>query len=173
MLWHLIEYEERHIPQDWPKDITNGGTDVCWEWTDVNIPYYGIRPLLDAGLLAIVFRTNRSTNFALVGQQIIKEALNKRERVPEEPDGNNLIPQDLFSCIIGYEDVKEEIKKTLMDGKKNHYLMVGPPATAKALFLMELGRLYGTYQATGSRLTAAGLTDAFFNYQQSFSFWMR
>jgi len=42
---------------------------------------------------------------------------------------------------------------------------VGPPATAKSLFLMELGRLGATYSATGSRVTAAGLTDAFFNYQ--------
>ncbi len=30
---------------------------------------------------------------------------------------------------------------------------------------MELGRLSGTYPATGSRLSGAGLTDAFFNYQ--------
>ncbi|MFC1999728.1 AAA family ATPase [Chloroflexota bacterium] len=42
---------------------------------------------------------------------------------------------------------------------------MGPPATAKSLFLMELGRLRGVYPATGSRVSGAGLTDAFFNYQ--------
>lgn len=71
----------------------------------------------------------------------------------------------MFSCIIGYEDIKEEIKSTLIRGKKNHYLLVGPPATAKSLFLMELGRLGSTYMATGSRVTGAGLTDALFTYQ--------
>jgi Holliday junction DNA helicase RuvB len=75
------------------------------------------------------------------------------------------VPHDLFGCIVGYDDVKDEIKFTLTGGRKNHYLLIGPPATTKSLFLMELGRLRGTYPATGSRVTAAGLTDAFLVYQ--------
>ena len=150
LLLHLVEYEENHAPQDRARDITDGSADVCWEWTEVNIPYYRIRPLLDAGLVSIVFRTNRSTDYALVGRQIIKETLNTRKQVTEEPTGNIEIPADLFSCIIGYEDIKEEIRFTLTHGKKNHYLLVGPPATAKSLFLMELGRLRASYSATGS-----------------------
>ena len=155
------------LPKKCASDITGGSADVCWEWTEVNIPYYRIHPLLDAGLVAIVFRTNRSTNYALVGRQIINEALDKgkRERAQKELAANIEIPADLFSCIIGYEDIKDEIRFTLTHGKRNHYLLVGPPATAKSLFLMELGRLGATYSATGSRVTAAGLTDAFFNYQ--------
>ncbi len=141
LLRHLVEYEESRAPQDWARDISDGSADVCWEWTEVNIPYYRIRPLLDAGLVAIVFRTNRATNYALVGRQIIKEALGKRERITEEHIASIEIPADLFSCIIGYEDIKEEIKFTLTRGKKNHYLLIGPPATAKSLFLMER-RLY-------------------------------
>jgi len=43
--------------------------------------------------------------------------------------------------------------------------MVGPPATAKSLFLMELARISGTYQATGSTVTGPGLTDALLTYQ--------
>ncbi len=43
--------------------------------------------------------------------------------------------------------------------------MIGPPATAKSLFLMELGRLKGSYLATGSRVSGAGLSDAFFTFQ--------
>ena len=165
LLRHLVEYEESRTPQDRARDISDGSADVCWEWTEVNIPYYRIRQLLDAGLVTVVFRTNRSTNYALVGRRIIKEALNTEEQTTEEHTETVEIPADLFSCIIGYEDIKEEIKFTLTHGKKNHYLLVGPPATAKSLFLMELGRLRATYSATGSRVTAAGLTDAFFNYK--------
>ncbi len=43
--------------------------------------------------------------------------------------------------------------------------MIGPPATAKSLFLMELGRLSGAYPATGSTVTGPGLTDALLTYQ--------
>jgi Holliday junction DNA helicase RuvB len=75
------------------------------------------------------------------------------------------IPDSLFECIIGYDDLKDEIKFTLREESKNHYLFVGPPATAKSLFLMEIGRLSGSYPAAGSRVSGAGLTDVFFNYQ--------
>ena len=43
--------------------------------------------------------------------------------------------------------------------------MIGPPATAKSLFLMELARLSGAYPATGSTITGPGLTDALLTYQ--------
>ena len=43
--------------------------------------------------------------------------------------------------------------------------MIGPPATAKSLFLMEVGRLSGAYPATGSTVTGPGLTDALLTYQ--------
>lgn len=32
------------------------------------------------------------------------------------------LPDDLFACIIGYDDVKDEIKFTLGEGKGSHYL---------------------------------------------------
>jgi len=70
-----------------------------------------------------------------------------------------------FAYIIGYDDVKEEVKFTLREGRRSHYLMIGPPATAKSLFLMELGKLGGAYPATGSTVTGPGLTDALLTYQ--------
>ena len=87
--------------------------------------------------------------------------------MPHANPGNHELglPDDLFACIINYDDVKDEIRFTLREGKRNHYIMVGPPATAKSLFLMELARLSGTYQATGSTVTGPGLTDALLTYQ--------
>jgi Holliday junction DNA helicase RuvB len=93
------------------------------------------------------------------------EGLGRKEEIAQAPSANPDIPDDLFGCIIGYEDVKNEMRFTLKEGKKSHCLLIGPPATAKSLFLLELGRLSGTYQATGSRVSGAGLTDALFNYQ--------
>ena len=62
ILRYLIEYEESHAPQDWARDVSGGSADVVWEWSHVNLPYYRISRLLGAGLVAIVFQTNRSTN---------------------------------------------------------------------------------------------------------------
>jgi Holliday junction DNA helicase RuvB len=165
LIRYLIEYEEKHAPNDWSKDVSGQSTDISWEWTDVGIPATRIRPLLNAGLASIVFSTNSSTCYSLVGRAVIKEALGKREELSMAPAGRLGIPDSLFECIIGYDDLKDEIKFTLREGRKSHYLLVGPPATAKSLFLMELGSLGGTYPATGSRVSGAGLTDTFFNYQ--------
>jgi hypothetical protein len=165
LLRYLIEYEEKHSPSDWSKDVSGQSTDVCWEWTDVGIPATRIRPLLNAGLVSIVFSTNSSTFYSLIGRTVIKEALGKREELTLALDGQLDITDNLFECIIGYDDLKDEIKFTLREGRKSHYLLIGPPATAKSLFLMDLGHLNNTYPATGSRVSGAGLTDAFFNYR--------
>lgn len=165
LLRYLIEYEEKCAPHDWSKDVSGQSTDVTWEWTDVQIPVTKIRSLLNAGLVSIVFSTNSSTYYSLIGRAVIKEALGRREEHRITPATKPVIPDNLFDCIIGYNDVKDEIKFTLREGRKSHYLLIGPPATAKSLFLMELGGISGTYQATGSRVSGAGLTDAFFNYE--------
>jgi len=165
LLRYLIEYEEKHAPHDWSKDVSGQSTDVSWEWTDVGIPAVRIRPLLNAGLVSIVFSTNSSTYYSLVGRTVVKEALGRREELAVAPIAELDIPSNLFECIIGYNDLKDEIKFTLRERRKSHFLMIGPPATAKSLFLMDLGHLSGTYPATGSRVSGAGLTDAFFNYQ--------
>lgn len=167
LLRYLIDWEE-HATEErrlWSKQTSGDSADVSWEWKEVNIPSHKIRPLIDAGLVAVVFSTNKSTNYALVGRQIIKEALGKLDQNVIVPPEAVEIPPDLFDCIVGYDDIKEEMKFTLAGSRRNHYLLIGPPATSKSLFLMELGRLGGTYTATGSRVTAAGLTDAFFTYQ--------
>ena len=165
LLRYLIDYEEKHAPQDWSKDVSGNSADMSWEWTDVGIPATRIRPLLNAGLVSIVFSTNSSTYYSVVGRATIREALGRREEIPETATEHLEIPEDLFDCITGYEDIKDDMKFTLKKDRRVHYLLIGPPATAKSLFLLELGRIKGTYFATGSTVTAAGLTDAFFTYQ--------
>ncbi len=165
LMRYLIEYEEKHSPNNWSKDISGGSADVSWQWTDVAIPATRILPLLNAGLISIVWSSNSSTYYSLVGRAVIKEALGRKEELAIVPAAKPGVPDGLFECIIGYDDLKDEIKFTLREGRKSHYLLIGPPATAKSLFLLELGRLSGTYPPTGSRVSGAGLTDAFFNYQ--------
>ena len=165
LLRYLIEYEEKHALHDWSREVSGQSADASWQWTDVGIPATKIRPFLNAGLVSVVFSTNSSTHYSLIGRSVIKEALGRSAEITAAPIEELELPSDLFECIVGYEDIKDEIKYTLGEGKKTHYLLIGPPATAKSLFLMELGRLRGVYPATGSRVSGAGLTDAFFNYQ--------
>ena len=72
------------------------------------------------------------------------------------------IPKDVFAPIIGYEDVKELFIGALQmygDGLPVHFLLAGPPASAKSLFLLCLSKIKGSAYLLGSRVSKAGLTD--------------
>ena len=79
LLRYLIDHEEMHAPHDWSKEVSGGSADISWDWKQVGIPFTKIRPLLDAGLISVVFSTNSGTNYALVGRNVIKEALGRGE----------------------------------------------------------------------------------------------
>ena len=68
------------------------------------------------------------------------------------------VPDDLFSPIEGYEDLKDVFIKSLQADKPVHILLIGKPSTAKTLFLMELERLGGK-MILGGTTSKAGIRD--------------
>ncbi len=74
----------------------------------------------------------------------------------------------LFEPIIGYEDVKKLFFQALKASDPVHILLEGPPASAKSLFLSELGRLPGSHLIVGGMSSRAGITDALFTYQPTY-----
>jgi Holliday junction resolvasome RuvABC ATP-dependent DNA helicase subunit len=71
---------------------------------------------------------------------------------------NRPIPADLFQDIIGYEDIKQFIIMALQSPDPISIILVGPPASAKSLFLDAL-ESWGGRLVVGSKLTKAGLAD--------------
>lgn len=67
------------------------------------------------------------------------------------------IPQDIFSDIVGYDDVKKEIILALNARTNVHVLLQGPPSTAKSLFLEGLRSLPGARLTYGDAVSKAGL----------------
>ncbi|MBS7288793.1 MAG: AAA family ATPase, partial [Candidatus Freyarchaeota archaeon] len=59
----------------------------------------------------------------------------------------------------GYNDVKEMFLSALRAKTPVHFLMVGPPATAKSLFLEELSRIPGSTFVVAGTTTGPGLRD--------------
>lgn len=164
MLRYILAYE-KNTDIDYLRNESKSGI-VGWEAQTIGLPSQKLRPLINAGLLGITFSSNTSTYYALAGKDLVRDFLEGNVTTSRTPAEQELkLPDDLFACIISYDDAKDEIKFTLREGKRSHYLMIGPPATAKSLFLMELARLSGAYPATGSTVTGPGLTDALLTYQ--------
>jgi replication-associated recombination protein RarA len=64
-----------------------------------------------------------------------------------------------FSQLEGLDDVKEMMLRALESPERAHTLLVGPPACAKSLFMLEIEKFLGTkvYFAEGASTTKAGL----------------
>jgi holliday junction DNA helicase RuvB len=71
----------------------------------------------------------------------------------------------LFDGIIGYDDVKELFDMAIKADRPVHILLVGPPASAKSLFMSSLTKLERSYYAVGSSSTKSGISDYLFEYR--------
>src|ERR671916_1232361 len=71
--------------------------------------------------------------------------------------------EPLFDSIVGYSDVKRLFQLSLSSEKPVHLLLVGPPASAKTLFMMECMRLERSYFTLGSHSTKSGMLDYLFD----------
>jgi DNA replicative helicase MCM subunit Mcm2 (Cdc46/Mcm family) len=71
---------------------------------------------------------------------------------------------DFFDYIIGYNDVKKFLKMSINTEKPVHILLIGPPASAKTMFIksmmMKLNNSYFTY---GGNSTKAGMLEFIFD----------
>jgi Holliday junction DNA helicase RuvB len=72
-------------------------------------------------------------------------------------------PEPLFESIVGYSDVKRLFHLSLSSEKPVHLLLVGPPASAKTLFMLECMRLERSYFTLGSHSTKSGMIDYLFD----------
>lgn len=70
--------------------------------------------------------------------------------------------EQLFDSIIGYNDVKKLFNLSLASDKPVHILLVGPPASAKTLFMLECMKLERSYFTLGSHSTKSGMIDYLF-----------
>src|ERR1051326_8970012 len=71
----------------------------------------------------------------------------------------------IFEDVVGYDDIKRVFRMALKSDEPIHVLLVGPPASAKTIFLDALIRKLGdkqAYFAIGSSSTKAGVVNMLF-----------
>ena len=146
----MVEYEKEHEKDEYFHDLG-------WEHDEVRVPGYVLYRLFIPGVLRRVYSSRSTKGYLLTSREATEKALEILEQPIEEEDVE--APPDLFSVIVGYEDIKKIMKKSLESEKPVPILLVGPVATAKSLFLEELNRIKGSSYHLGSSSTKAGLTQ--------------
>ena len=69
---------------------------------------------------------------------------------------------DLFDNIIGYADIKKLFSLSFESQRPIHILLVGPPASAKTLFMLGCMKLDRSYFTLGTHSTKSGMVDYLF-----------
>ena len=68
-----------------------------------------------------------------------------------------VLPENLLASVVGWEDIKVLMKRGSSSAKPVPFLLVGTPASAKSLLLMELAHIPGAHYAVGSGVSKAGI----------------
>lgn len=146
-------------------------TYLGWQWFDCETPGAKLAQLVYKGLAKVNYSSRSSTHYLLKDRKQVEKALEYYEVMEEaiiEVEEEVEVPEDLFANIVGYGDVKTQFKKSLEVERPTHWLLVGPPASAKTTFLLELERLPRSYYALGSRASKAGLADLLITHRPRF-----
>ena len=104
------------------------------------------------------YRSRSTSTYKLKQPELVRECLEKLGEI-EEGQEESEVPTDLFDFILGHDELKDLLWRSLNAERPVHILMVGPPASAKSMFLGELARLPFSRFTLGGGTSKAGLAD--------------
>ncbi len=132
------------------------------EWFQVQANARYLNNLVTRGLVRVAFKSNNTTAYVLDDLELTDKVLRKLKgeaidldlKEPEER-----MPEDFLNTLIGYDDLKELISRSLHAHRPLHLLIIGPPASGKSIVLSEISRLPRSRFALGGSSTKAGITQ--------------
>ncbi len=112
-------------------------------------------------------RTSGGAVNSRVHSNVERDLISLNNEAEESVDGNTMSQfqsgEDLFANIVGYEDIKKLFQLSLYSKERPvHILLVGPPASAKTLFMLECMKLERSYFTLGSHSTKSGMVEYLF-----------
>ncbi len=132
-----------------------------WEWHQIPAAAQKLKVLVEEGLIRINYSSRSSTCYLVQDSDLARQALGATDEGVQEGQA----PGNLFGHIVGHDEVKFWMQKSLASTDPVHILLSGPPATAKSLFLEAVGSLSGAQYALGGSSSKAGIADFLINFR--------
>lgn len=119
--------------------------------------------LTDLELAGVIIRHKGDIEIPSELRPLVREFMGDFRGGLDQPEASEdeqvELPEDLFDIVVGHERLKKLFVMSLKAPQPVHILLVGPPATAKSIFLMELERLPRSRYALGGTSSKAGVVD--------------
>jgi Holliday junction DNA helicase RuvB len=154
LLQDMLQWEREHPPQ---------AEYDGFEWYEVHGDIRTLNSLVTRKILEIRMKTNKTCNYRLTDTKAVERAIGDYQAIVTPPEEAAEIPPDLFDVVIGHEDKKDVLMRSIGSDRPVHCLLYGSIASAKTLMLEELARLPGSKFVLGSNLSKAGLFELLFN----------
>lgn len=166
----LIDWEEENKGhKDWA--VEDDPFDTCWEYSDVSHHPSHLYQLEANGFLERVLDTNSTTAYSLIDRDAMKEVVGSisignddgmRTVIHDFPDDEEDL-DGAFDKVVGYNDVKWLMKRAITTQEITNVLLIGPPGSAKTVFLMCIEDLGGGKFISGKPTSGPGVLDIMFD----------
>jgi replication-associated recombination protein RarA len=115
----------------------------------------------------------RATRLDPIGRAFPRESIDIVNPAYNNSSNTNdcILPSDemdRFEEIIGYYDIKRLFGMAISADEPVHILLVGPPASAKTVFMKSLMKLPSSYFTDGTNSTKAGMIDYIFEHKPKY-----
>lgn len=143
-----------------------------FEWFDIPLQTQTLNQFVVDGLLVTggsrgTFKSRSSQTYKLKDPELVRDCLVQLSEI-EEGEEDTEIPGDLFDFILGQDEIKNLLWKSINSDNPVHVLLVGPPASAKTMFLGELARLPFSRFTLGGGTTKAGIADFLLEFRPKY-----
>jgi hypothetical protein len=142
-----------------------------WQSDKVGASRTDIIRLKNNELIAICFHSTAGVN-SFNNYRLTEKGLRIFKRYQENAEAAKVSAEVVLKemkIIFGYDDAKLRIAQAIESGNRVHWLLEGPPAGGKTLFLEAIrNAIPQSYLAFGSRTSGAGLSEVLFESRPPF-----
>lgn len=171
ILSSVLEYEDNNKDPE-SHYLEDTDHDSYWDYSDIGAMPQKLYQLEVKGLIEKVFDSNSQTYYVLKNREkvrgLVEELENKygdgtREVMHDFPSESGLDEMGVFDDVIGHEDVKFLMRRAMSSEDIVNILLLGPPGSAKTVFLMCINKLDKSVYVSGKPTTGPGFMDKMFS----------